>query len=114
MDLHYDITQSSTDRLTFYLRANQTPSYNGAATAYAQSLCRATTSPRHRARAMDEWLGREAKRMLDGHPIGEWLADDPERARRICINLSAVPSHNIIRLRFISASDAMLFRLVFH
>lgn len=112
MELRYAVEQSSTDRLTFYLRPNLAPVYDGHADAYAASLCHAFSNPSVRVRKMDEWLETEAQRMLNGHAIGIWCEQD-DRKSRILINLSSVPSTNVIRLRFISAADAALFKLTF-
>lgn len=110
MELHYAVSQSDTDRLTFYLRPNLAPVYDGSADRYADALCRTEADAAKRVRRMDEWLAAEAHRMLDGHAIGQWCADK-DRRHRIILNTSAVPYSNIIRLRFLSAADAALFKL---
>lgn len=114
MQLSYDATQSPTDRFTFYLVPNLTPLFNGEAISYSASLERSDLDPQQQARMMDAWLAHRALMLLNTHEIGKWCRD-PSRSHRVLINTSEVYSglERRIRLRFISGSDATLFKLTF-
>ena len=112
MELTYSVTQSPVDRLTFILKANLTPAYNGTAIGYADSLVKSGLTAAQRERAMKQWLEYRAKLLLDTHPIGKWCRE-PHRSKLVVLDLKDAVDKNIIRLRFISASEAMLFKLTF-
>lgn len=117
MELAYEITQSTTDRLTFYLVPNLRPTYNGEAMAYASSLEGSGLSREQSQRLVRAWLEHKALMVLNTHAIGKWCRD-PQRCQRVLVATGedarrSKSMNGAVRIRFISAADATLFKLTF-
>lgn len=112
MELQYTIDQSADDRLTFYLRSNVTPYIQDAWSVSALLMEDHTLTREQRIARLDDWLENKAAMMLHSHDIGRWLAHEDRRYDAL-IYYGDVIALNRIRVRFISAADAALFKLTF-